>query len=167
MGLHVLVGNAAGDLACPIVFNWRSVLYLQSYLSLDTSPARSPTPQRRKVRETPVEVAGKPAVTSSDICLWLLNAPLAIASCCAYSNYRTLCHLPQPRSVVVTAQTPPSPACRWCFSERLGLAHGEEWVGVPMKLSEHTEARFPPCNRERLHNAPDTYTEINTTVLKQ
>lgn len=64
-------------LARPIVSNWRSVLYLQSYLSLDTSPACSPTPRRRKVRETPVEAAGKPAVTSSDICLWLLNAPPA------------------------------------------------------------------------------------------
>lgn len=133
---------------CPIVFNWRSVLYLQSYLSLDTSPACSPTPRRRKVRETPVKEAGKPAVTSWDICLWLLNAPLAFASCCTYSNYRTLCHLPLPRSVV-TAQTPPSPACRWCFSERLGLAH-QGRVGGCVREAEGTHrGKVPIMQQER------------------
>lgn len=140
--------------ACPIVFNWRNVLYLQSYLSLDTSPACSPTPRRRKVRETPVEEAGKPAVTSWDICLWFLNAPLAFASCCTYSNYRTLCHLPPPRSWSQHRPLHPPPA-GGASLRGLGWPIREEWVGVSMKLREHTEARFPSCNGERLHNAPD------------
>lgn len=99
--------------AVPLSKDRRSVLHLQSYLSLGTSPACSSTPWRMKVGETPVEAAGKPAVMSWDICLWLLNAPPAYVSCCTCSNYRTFCHLPQPRlwSQHRPLHPPPAGAC--------------------------------------------------------
>lgn len=113
-------------------------------------------------------MAGKPAVTSSDICLWLLSAPLVLASCCTYSNYRlidcfAICH-----SHGRGHSTDPSIPCLQVvvLGEAWAGPSGKGWAGVSMRLSELTEANFPPCKGKRLHNAPDKL-RLNTSVSKQ
>lgn len=77
------------------------------------------------------------------------------------SNYRPA----SPSATATGPSTDPSiPRLQvvW-FSERLGLAH-QGRVGGSTRLSELTEARFPPCNGERLHSAPDKHHSIEAVA---